>query len=94
MNAVEITALFVTAMDCVKTLILSEAAIERCSAKQELPSSKSCKVAGFQPLITTAMRTIRDAAGFLNPLLAFSCRKNDGYFNFKAISVYKVYIDF
>ena len=60
----------------------------------ELPSSKSCKVSGFQTLITTAMRTILDAAGFLDPPLAFICRENDGYFNFNAISVCKVSIDF
>ena len=33
-----------------------------------------------------------DAAGFLGPPLAFAFRKNEGYFNFNAISVYKVYI--
>ena len=91
MNASEITTLFLPAMDCVKSLILSEAAIEWCSTKQELPSSKSCKVPGFQPLITAAMQTILDAAGFLDdPPLAFTCKKNDGYFNFNPISVFKV----
>ena len=73
MNVSEITALFLPPMGCVKSLILSEAAIKRCSIKQELPSSKSCKVAGFQSLITSE---------FLDPLLAFTYRKNDGYFNF------------
>ena len=60
----------------------------------ELPPSKSCKVSGFQTLITTAMRSILDAAGFLDPPLAFICRENDGYFNFSAISVCKVSVDF
>ena len=60
----------------------------------ELPFSRTCKVSGLQSLITNAMRTILDAAGFLDPLLAFTYRKNDGYFNFNAISVYKVSIDF
>ena len=73
MNVSEIATLFLPPMGCVKSLILSEAAIKRCSTKQELPSSKSCKVAGFQSLITS---------GFLDPLLAFTYRKNDGYFNF------------
>ena len=95
MNAFEITTLlFLSAMYCVKNLILSETAFERCSAKQELPLSRSYKVAGFWPLITTAMRPIGNAAGLLNPTLAFSYKKNDGHFNFKAISVFKVYIDF
>ena len=40
------------------------------------------------------MWTILDAADFLDPPLAFTDRKNDGYFSFNAISVYKVYIDF
>ena len=40
------------------------------------------------------MWTILDAAGFLDPPLSFTYRKNDGYFNFNAISVYKVSIDF
>ena len=42
------------------------------------------------------MWTILDAAEFLDPSLAFtySYRKNYGNFNFNAISVYKVYIDF
>ena len=73
MNVSEITTLFLPPMGCVKSLILSEAAIKRCSTKQELPSSKSCKVAVFQSLITSE---------FLDPLLAFTYRKNDGYFNF------------
>ena len=33
MNAFEIATLFESAMDCIKNLILSEAAIERCSSK-------------------------------------------------------------
>ena len=50
MNASEITTLFMPSMDCLKNVILSEAAIiERSSTKQDLPFSKSCKVAGFQP---------------------------------------------
>ena len=57
----------------------------------ELPSSKSCKVSGFQSLITTAMQTILDAAAFLDSPLAFTYKKNDGYFNFNAISVYKMF---
>ena len=73
MNVSEITTLFLPPMGCVKSLILSEAAIKRYSTKQELPSSKSCKVAVFQSLITSE---------FLDPLLAFTYRKNDGYFNF------------
>ena len=80
MKASRIITLFLPPMDCVKTLILSETVIEKYSTKQDLSSSKSCKVAGFQPLITAAM--------------AFTYRKNDGYFNFNAISFYKVYIDF
>ena len=55
MNVSEITALFLPPMGCVKSLILSEAAIKRYSTKQELPSLKSCKVAGFQSLITAVM---------------------------------------
>ena len=82
MNVSEITTLFLPPMGCVKSLILSEAAIKRCSTKQELPSSKSCKVAGFQSLITAAMWTILNVARFLDPPLGFTFRKNDGYFNF------------
>ena len=37
------------------------------------------------------MWTILDAAEFLDPPLAFTYRRNDGYFSFNAISVYKVY---
>ena len=33
MNAFEIATLFESAMDCIKNLIFSEAAIERCSSK-------------------------------------------------------------
>ena len=40
------------------------------------------------------MQTILDAAAFLDSPLAFTYKKNDGYFNFNAISVYKVSIDF
>ena len=41
------------------------------------------------------MWAILDAAEFLDPLLAFTYRRKDGYFSFDAISVYKVYyIDF
>ena len=40
------------------------------------------------------MWNILDAAEFLDPPLAFTQKKNDGYLNFNAISVYKVYIDF
>ena len=60
----------------------------------ELHPSKICKIAGFQPLVTAAMWTILDAAGFLDPPLEFKYRKNNGYFDFSAISVCKVYIDF
>ena len=35
-----------------------------------------------------------DATGFLDPYLAFTYKKNDGYLNFNDISVYEVYIDF
>ena len=44
--------------------------------------------------MTTEMWAILDAAGFLDPPLAFTFRKNDDYFNFNAISVYKVSVDF
>ena len=44
--------------------------------------------------ILDAMQTILDAAAFLDSPLAFTYKKNDGYFNFNAISVYKVSIDF
>ena len=96
MNPAEITTLFLPPMACVKHLLLSEAAIKRCSTEQELPFSKGCKVAGFRPLITAAMCSIVDAAGFLDPPLAFTYRKNEGYFTLinTAISVHKVYIDF
>ena len=40
------------------------------------------------------MQTILDAAAFLDSPLAFTYKKNDGYFNFNAISVNKVSIDF
>ena len=40
------------------------------------------------------MWTILDVAGFLDPSVAFTYRKNDGYLNLNAISVYKVYVDF
>ena len=40
------------------------------------------------------MWNILDAAEFLDQPLAYTYRKNDGNFNFNAISVYKVYIDF
>ena len=41
------------------------------------------------------MWTILDAAEFYDSPLAFTYRRNDGYFSFNAISVYKVYyIDF
>ena len=68
--------LLLCSMYCVKNLILSAVAIEWCSTKYELPSS-SCKVAGVQPLVTAAMWTILDAAGFLDPSMAFTYRKND-----------------
>ena len=81
-------------MDCVKKLFFSEAAIRRCSRKYEFPP-KSCEVAVFQSLVTGAMWTILDAVEFFDPPLAFTYRRNDGYFSFNAISVYKVYyIDF
>ena len=51
-------------------------------------------VKGVQPLVTAAMWTILDAAGFLDPSVAFTYRKNDGYLNLNAISVYEVCIDF
>ena len=89
-----LTTLFLLPMDFVKNLIRSEAAIEKCSTKWELPPSKSFKVASFKPLDTAAMWTILDAAVFLNVPLVFTYRKNDGYFEFNAISLYKVYIDF
>ena len=63
--------------------------------KMELHSSKRCKIEGFQPLVTAAMWTILDAAGFfLDPPPEFKYRQNNGYFDFNVISVYKVYIDF
>ena len=40
------------------------------------------------------MWAILDAGGFLDPPLAFTYGKNGGYFNFSAVSVYKVSIDF
>ena len=40
------------------------------------------------------MWTTLDAVEFSDPTLAFTYRKNDGYFNFNAISVYKIHIDF
>ena len=41
------------------------------------------------------MWTILGRSVFLDPLLAFTYRRNDGHFRFNAISVYKVcYIDF
>ena len=40
------------------------------------------------------MWTILEAAEFLDQPLAYTYRKNDDNFNFNAISVYKVYIDF
>ena len=64
----------------------------KVSYKMELHSSKICKIAGFQQLVTAAMWTILDAAGFLDPPLEFKYRKNNGYFDFSAISVYKVCI--
>ena len=75
MSASKITSLFLPPMDCVKNLILSEAAIERCCTKQELHSSKGCIVAGFQSLFTAAIWTILDAAEFLDPPLPFTYRK-------------------
>ena len=75
MNASEIiTTLFLPLMGCVKSLILPEAAIKRCSTKQELHSSKSFKVAGFQTLIIAAMWAILNAARFFNQPLAFTYR--------------------
>ena len=96
MNASEITTLFLPPMDCLKNLILSEAAIKRWSTKVDLPSSKSCKVAGFQTLINAEMCSILDAARFLDLHMIFTYRKNDGYFALiiNAISVHKVHIGF
>ena len=52
-------------------------------------------MSGFQSLVTAAIWTILDAAEFLDPPLTFGYRRNDGYFSFNAISIYKVYyIDF
>ena len=48
----------------------------------------------FPAIITAAMWIILEAAEFLDKPLAYTYRKNDGNFNFNAISVYKVYIDF
>ena len=75
MNASVITTtLFLPLMGCVKSLILPEAAIKRCSTKQELHSSKSFKVAGFQTLNIAAMWAILNAARFFNQPLAFTYR--------------------
>ena len=95
MNASETTTLFQFSMDCVKHLTLSEVVIKRCFTKQKLPS-KSFKVADFWPFISATMCSILDAAGFLDPPLALTYRKNDGYSTLiiNAISVYKIYIDF
>ena len=92
MNASEYTTLFLPPTDCMKTFRSSHQKI--FYKIYELPSLKRCKVSGFQSLITTAMWTILDAAGFLDPPLGFTYSKNDGYFNFNAFSVYKVFIDF
>ena len=96
MNASEITTLFLPPTDCVKNMILLEAAIERWSTKFNLPSSKSCKVAGFQTLINSKMCSILDAARFLDPRMIFTYRRNNGYFSLiiNAISICKVHIDF
>ena len=80
MNVSVVTTLFLYPKDRLKNIILF--------------SSKSCKVASFQPLITAAMWAILDAAEFLDPPLTFAFRKKDGYLNFNTIFVYKVYIDF
>ena len=40
------------------------------------------------------MWTIIEAAEFLDSLLTFNYRRNDGYFVFNTTSVDKVYIDF
>ena len=74
----------------------SEAVTESYFTKLELPSSRSCKVAGFQQLVAAARYSILDAAWFLDPPLAFTYRKKDGYFTLitNAFSVRKVYIDF
>ena len=95
MNASEITSLFLPQMDCVNS-ILSEVAIERWSTKLELPSSKSHKVAGFQPLINAAMCSILDVAGFLDPPQTFTYKEKDGYFAWiiNAISINKLHFNF
>ena len=82
-------------MDCLKNLILSEAAIKRWSTKLDLPSSKNCKVTGFQTLINAAMCSILNAARFLDSPMTFTYKKNNGYFALiiNAISVRKVHID-
>ena len=58
--------------------------------------SKELLTCSFQVISSAAMWTIVDAAvlEFLDPPLTFSYRRNDGYFTFNAISVYKVYVDF
>ena len=96
MNASEITTLFLPPMECIKDLILLEAAIESWSTKLKMPSSKSCKVAGFQILINAEMTSILDSARFLDPCMIFMYRINGDYFAsiIDAISIRKVHIDF
>ena len=92
MKASEITTLLWPPVDFGKKINSFRSSHRKVSYKMERHSSKICKIAGFQPLVTAAMWTILDAAGFLDPPLEFKYRKNNGYFDFSAISVYKVCI--
>ena len=94
MKGSEITTLFWPPVDFGKKINSFRSSHRKVFYKMELHSSRICKIAGFQPLATAAMWTILDTAGFLDPPLEFKYRKSNGYFDFSAISVYKVYIDF
>ena len=92
MTGFELTTLFVLLIDCVKNLILSEAASKGVLQNKSFPLQR--RKFQFVKFQVTTMWTILDAAAFLDPHLAFTYWENDGYFNFSAISVYKVSIDF
>ena len=94
MKGSEITTLFWPPVDFGKKINSFRSSHRKVLYKMELHSSRICKIAGFQPLATAAMWTILDAAGFLDPPLEFKYRISNGYFDFSAISVYKVDTDF
>ena len=81
MTGFELTTLFVLLIDCVKNLILSEAASKGVLQNKSFPLQR--RKFQFVKFQVTTMWTILDAAAFLDPHLAFTYKENDSYFNFQ-----------